>query len=209
MRTPRASEGFPGNGRVEEDWVPSDSGPGPYDLMTGAGVLGARAWFEQELHVLVGAWSTEVDDARLAVAFGRLAMHHAARAAALIARLPNLRELPAAALVAAGGPETRRLIRLLAGQPDGESAAGSDRTRVSAWLAVAGGLLDAYRDHLVRTSEVADAPLRRCLPVMIAGLEDDVAGLLGAGAVSAPGSSERDDDQVVRETVRDTVGFLE
>lgn len=207
MRAPIVDDGFPPCTVVSDDWTAVGDGVGPYDLMTGAGVLGARVWVEREMHRIVGSWvHTEVDPG-LAVAFDRVSMHHAERADVLFARLPQLRELPAATVVVPGGPATLNLLDALTGP---EKGTGSDsRSRVAAWRAVADGLLAAHRDHLRRTSAVSDGPLRRRLPLLVAGLEADVAELSGSAAGSGVDGPELVADPGVVELVQLTAGFLE
>lgn len=188
MRVPTAAAGYPANDLVHGDWPDGDpsTGAGPYDLMTGAGVLGARVWVERELHRIVGAWATSVDRPELAVAFDRVAVHHAERADVLFARLPELRELPSAPLVAPAGPGARRTIDALV-------LPGRDAERAERWIAVADRIAVGYSVDLERTSPLADVSWRRRIPLLIAGVHADIAdvveqvGVVGRAAGVDPG----------------------
>lgn len=204
MRVPSAAHGFPSSGVVDGEWLLTDRGTEPYDLMTGAGVLGARVWVEQEMHRIAGSWSTSAARPVLAVAFDRVAMHHAARAEVLFDRLPQLRELPSDSVVVPGGPATVGLIDAV----KGTVGDGTDDRRAAVWLAIADGLLVAYRDHLRRASVVADASLLRRLPSLIAGLELDVADLTAAVG-SVPDMAGPEAEPAISDLVDLTSGFME
>lgn len=168
---PVPEPGFPPSGIIATEW---DRDSGPYDLLTGAGVLGARVWLERRLHRVVGTWARDAAGSAEAVVFDEVAMHHAWRAEVLSDRLPNLRELPTGRLV---GPAPGDDISI-----DGLSGLTDDVLRAAAWTSLATALRDAHRDHLARTTDVADAPLRRWLPLVIGSLSADLdrVGRLGS-----------------------------
>ena len=156
MRAVEPLDEFPRARVVDGEWSDPDA---PLDLLSNAVLLGARTWTERELHRLVGAWARTSDD-RVAVLADRLAMGHARRADVLYARLPQLRELPADSLVAAPGERTARVVAHL-GQLD------DDHVRLAAWTEVSAALIGGYRAQLGRATPVADAPLLRCLPLLL------------------------------------------
>ncbi|UDY34413.1 hypothetical protein [Dermatobacter hominis] len=180
MEVPRAEPGYPGNGVVEADWDEA----GPLDLMSTAALLGARAWVERELHAVVGSWVGDAHLPAAVVAFDGLAMRHAWRSEVLLARLPQLRELPTDRVVVTPGPATTDLVAALRALTD-------DGARIGAWSAVGRALEDGYAAHLARTTPVADAPLQRWLPLLL----DSVRADLELASVRRP---EGSDDEVER-----------
>lgn len=163
MQVPTAEPGYPTNGVVEGDWADD----GPLDLMGTAALLGARAWLERELHEVVGAWVADAAHPAAVVAFDGIAMHHAWRSDVLVARLPQLRELPTDRVVVPPGPATAEVLAAL-------RDLGDDGARIGAWTLVGGALEAAYVDHLARTTPVADAPLQRWLPLLVDSLRTDL-----------------------------------
>jgi hypothetical protein len=160
---PTAEPGYPINGLVPGDW-PDD---GPLDLMRNAALVGARAWLERELHEVVGAWVADAAHPAAVVAFDGLAMHHAWRSDVLVARLPQLRELPTDRVVVPPGAASVEVLEAL-------RELGDDGARIGAWTVVGGALEAAYVDHLARTTPVADAPLQRWLPLLVDSLRADL-----------------------------------
>lgn len=140
---------------------------GPHDLMTTAALLGSGVWAERRLHAIVGGWAGETADPSLVVVLDRIAMRHAWRAEVLLARLPLLRELPVERVVV--GPGGRLGVEL-----DRLADRDGDAARVASWSSVTTTSVQLYRDHLGRTTEVSDAPLRRWLPLVIDSLEEDI-----------------------------------
>lgn len=171
MTVPRPSPGpgFPPNGLLPDEW----GGPSaPLDLFATAASVGARAWSERRLHALVGAWASDAVRPDAVTAFDRVAMRHGWRSEVLVARLPQLRELP-----------LERVVRYVDVHHDSSLEALAlvvgDRERSLAWTSVASSLLEAHRDHLRRCGVVSDAPLRRWLPLVVASLEEDLELLDG------------------------------
>jgi len=192
---PSPLDGFPRGGVVAEDW----SGVGaPLDLMSGAGVLGALAYVERELHAVVGGWALYADDSDT-VLFDVLAQHHSWRSERLVDRLPQLRELPASVVVVSPGPATDDLLTAL-GALDVQ---GADRHHVqlAAWTAVAAGLLDAHEALLLRCTPVADAPLLRWLPLLVDSVRSDQA------AATAAFSGTTADRSAIEDLVAGSVRF--
>jgi hypothetical protein len=190
VQIPHAEPGYPDHGVVDGEW---DADDGPLDLMSTAALVGARAWVERELHAVVGSWVTDADDPATVLAVDGIAMRHAWRSEVLVARLPQLRELPVDRVVVAPGPATVELLEALRGL-DG------DDVRLAAWLEIGRGLEDAYVAHLARTTPVADAPLRRWLPILVESLRAD----LDLAASRRTGAAGRDDRiaRLVRATHR-------
>jgi hypothetical protein len=161
---PTAEPGYPPNGVVDGDWDPDG---GPLDLMATAALLGARSWAERELHSVVGGWVADAEHPAAVVALDGIAMRHAWRSEVLLARLPQLRELPVDRVVTTPGPATDEVLAALRDLTD-------DATRVRAWASVGRSLEAAYASHLDRTGPVADAPLQRWFPLLLDSLRSDV-----------------------------------
>lgn len=164
---PMPEPGYPPCSPLAREW---EEPTAPLDLLTGAGRLGAWVWEERRLHRLAGSWAVGASASDAVTTFDRVAMRHAWRAEVLLARLPQLRELPVARLVVPGpdapGPRWEQSL-----------ATASDGRRRDAWASNARERIGGYRDHLARTSEVADAPLRRWLPLVIDSLVEDLAAV--------------------------------
>lgn len=156
---PEPGPGFPTASVLGDEW---DDPTGPYDLLLGAAVLGRRIDVERQLHVALGTWAARADVARTVTTFDRVAMRHAWRADVLTARLPRLRELP-----------VDRVLGQTPHEP-GHAEPTDDDARIDAWTGSALRLLDDHRDHLTRCTPVADAPLRRWLPLVISSLQEDL-----------------------------------
>lgn len=166
MRAVVPLDGFPRAGVVADDW--SDT-VGPRDLLSGARLLGARVWVERELHRVIGGWVRTAGDAT-AVFADRVAMGHGRRSEILFARLPQLRELPSDLLVVSPGQHTDAVIGCLEQLVD-------DHGRLAGWSVVADELVRVYESELRRCTPVADAPLLRCLPLLLDELSSDRAAV--------------------------------
>lgn len=166
---PDPGAGHPRSDVVAVEW---DDPTGPVDLFSAAATIGSWVWAERRLHELLGGWAADAAAPVVVTTFDRVAMRHAWRAEVLTDRLPQLRELPRERLVRRPGPEIGDGLLRLEGQGDVPG-------RLAGWTAVATTLVTQYRRHLGRATPVADAPLRRWLPLVLASLDED----LGAMAV--------------------------
>lgn len=176
MKRPEPVDGYPRSGVVDGEWSTAGAPP---DLLSGAALLGAHAHVEDQLHAIVGGWARDAGDAA-SVLFDAFAQHHAWRSEVLIARMPQLRELPTPTLVVAPGPLTVEVLTTL-----GDLTV--DDERLAGWVSVADGLVDSYEEHLSRCTAVADAPLLRWLPLLAESLRTDrrLASVDSSSAIDA------------------------
>ena len=168
---PAPGVGFPRSEVIAVEW---EDPAGPLDLFSTAAAIGSWVWVERRLHVLLGGWATRAGAPVFVTTFDRVAMRHAWRAEVLVDRLPVLRELPRERLVRRPGSDVD--VELVS-----QDARGDVRALVAGWTAVATRLLTRYGLHLERTTPVADAPLRRWLPMVITSLDEDVAAMAALG----------------------------
>lgn len=170
---------------MADEWSMTD---GPVPLVVGARLLGHLAWVEQRLHGVLGGWVGTTTEPDAAVLFDRHAQHHAWRSTVLVERLPQLRELPRADLVAAPGPGVLDLLAVLA------SLTTTEERLAGTYGVVVPDLLATYRGFVTRLTPVADAPLQRWLPL----LERDLATDAGAAAALRPGTTDDTSGAVAR-----------
>ncbi|MBS1836167.1 MAG: hypothetical protein JST64_00560 [Actinobacteria bacterium] len=167
---PSPESGYPPSSVLPGEW---DLDEAPYDLFTGAAVLGAHVWDERCLHRVVGSWAVEARVEDLVVVLDRIAMHHAWRAELLFERLPQLRELPVERIVTCTGDG-------IAADWQRSWGSATDDQRCDAWVVAAEQRVARYREHLARTTVVGDAPLRRSMPIVIDSLLEDLDALVAA-----------------------------
>lgn len=89
--------------------------PGAAPLAEVARTVGRIAWFDRRMFEVLSGWARWVDDPRLAVALADQARQRAWHADLWFARLPELRELDAAAQVAPAGAGVEAFCEALAG----------------------------------------------------------------------------------------------
>ncbi len=166
-----------------------DGGAGPggpaLSLHVQARLVGSYQWLERRLFEVLGSWvaSEPVPEAQLL--FDVYSQQHAWHAALFADRLPALDSVDADALVVPPSPEARRMLDVLAGAVPADAPSGDDGSPT-----VRGGTLDmpaggtlprlvgtgrvviprlvtGYALHLRRVSPVTDAPMTRCLRLVL------------------------------------------
>jgi len=138
-------------------------------LLAMATRVGALAWLERRLFEVLGARAVGRDDVEISLVLAEHARHHAWRAEQLFARLPELRELPAADHIRPASAELVALLDELAGET-------SDATFVSVtYQAVLPALVGHYEAMAADVSPVADRSLARTVRLALADLAHDCA----------------------------------
>ncbi len=160
------------------------SGGSTLSLEVQARLVGSYQWVERRLFEVLGSWvgSESVPEAQLL--FDIYSQQHAWHAELFADRLPALDTVDPSALVLPPSAEVDRMLGVLAGVvPAGEHGAGGSLIGTGAGNdAPAGGtlprlvgigrvvvarLVTGYTLHLRRVSAVADAPLARCLTLVL------------------------------------------
>jgi hypothetical protein len=160
------------------------SGGSTLSLEVQARLVGSYQWVERRLFEVLGSWvgSESVPEAQLL--FDIYSQQHAWHAELFADRLPALDSLDPGALVLPPSAEVDRMLGVLAGVvPAGEHGAGGSLLGTGTGCdAPAGGtlprlvgigrvvvarLVTGYTLHLRRVSPVADAPLARCLTLVL------------------------------------------
>ncbi len=166
-----------------------DGAPGPggraLSLEAAARLVGSYRWVERRLFEVLGSWvaSEPVPEAQLL--FDVYSQQHAWHAELFSDRLPALDSVDAESLVVAPSAEVDRMFAVLAGvvpDDDPDSSDADDTPRGGRLEVHAGGtlprlvgigrvvlarLVTGYALHLRRVSAVADAPVTRCLRLVL------------------------------------------
>jgi len=141
-----------------------------------ARVVGAYCWLERRLFDLVGSWvaSESVADAQLM--FDVYSQQHAWHGELFEERLPALDSVDRAALIMAPDAAVDRMLSSLAGGgPAGSDAAGHPPSPAGGTLlrlvglgrVVLPRLVAGYATGLRRVGAVSEAPVRRCLQLVL------------------------------------------
>lgn len=161
------------------------SGGSTLSLEVQARIVGSYQWMERRLFEVLGSWvgSESVPEAQLL--FDIYSQQHAWHAELFADRLPALDSVDPAALVLPPSAEVDRMFGVLAGVvPAGDhtaaggsligAGAGGDAPSggtlprlVGIGRVVLARLVTGYTLHLRRVSPVADAPLARCLALVL------------------------------------------
>jgi hypothetical protein len=171
-----------GGGAV--DGAPGPGGPA-LSLEAAARLVGSYQWVERRLFEVLGSWvaSEPVPEAQLL--FDVYSQQHAWHAELFADRLPALDSIDAESLVVAPSAEVDRMLAVLAGvvpDDDSDNSDADDTPRGGRLEVHAGGtlprlvgigrvvlarLVTGYALHLRRVSAVADAPVTRCLRLVL------------------------------------------
>jgi len=160
------------------------SGGSALSLHAQARLVGSYQWIERRLFEVLGSWVASEPVPEAQMLFDVFSQQHAWHAALFADRLPALDSVDAASLVSPPSTEVDRMLALLAGVvPDDASATdGSLMSRgggpdvpargtlprlVGIGRVVLARLVTGYTLHLRRTSPVADAPMTRCLRLVL------------------------------------------
>jgi hypothetical protein len=153
----------------------------PLDVQ--ARLVGSYAWVERRLFEILGSWvaSEPVPEAR--VLFDLYSQQHAWHAELFADRLPALDSVDPDALVLAPSAEVERMLAMVTGVASdtgpsvSESVTGPDEMDLSSGgtlprlvgvgRVVLVRLITGYTVHLRRIAPVADAPLVRCLRLVL------------------------------------------
>ncbi|HEY5025361.1 MAG TPA: hypothetical protein VII76_10330 [Acidimicrobiales bacterium] len=161
------------------------SGGSALSLHAQARLVGSYQWIERRLFEVLGSWvaSERVPEAQMV--FDVYSQQHAWHAELFAQRLPALDSVDPDALVQAPSAEVDRMLGVLAGVVPDEArsiADGSLMARGGGTAGPAGGtlprlvgigrvvlprLVTGYTLHLRRVSPVADAPMTRCLRLVL------------------------------------------
>jgi hypothetical protein len=153
-------------------------------LEVAARLVGSYQWVERRLFEVLGVWVTSEPVPEAQVLFDVYSQQHAWHAELFAERLPALDSVDPESLVLPPSDEVDRMLAVLAGVvPDGQDAAGTSAApRVGRLEVPAGGtlprlvgigrvvlarLVTGYTLHLRRVSPVVDAPLTRCLRLVL------------------------------------------
>jgi len=168
--------------------VPADTvGPGgsALPLAVQARIVGSYQWVERRLFELLGSWVASEPVAEAQVLFDVYSQQHAWHAELFADRLPALDSVDPATLVLPPSAEVDRMLSVLAGAVlDGgqsgnsgtllargtisEASSGGTLPRlVDVGRVVLARLVTGYALHLRHSSPVADAPMIRCLRLVL------------------------------------------
>ena len=157
-------------------------------LDTHARLVGAYQWIERRLFEAVGSWTLTEPVAEARIVFDLYSQQHAWHAELFAERLPALDQVDPDTLAVPPSVEVDRVMSALAGElpPPAEVDAEGDAAvfltpRPGAGLPAGGTLLRlvglgrvvlprlvaGYGLHLQRSAAVADAPVRRCLRLVL------------------------------------------
>ncbi|HVA03911.1 MAG TPA: hypothetical protein VMU64_09185 [Acidimicrobiales bacterium] len=170
-------------------------GGGPLDGVAASGatslsldalgrLVGSYQWVEHQLFEILGSWVASEPVPEAQMVFDVFSQQHAWHAELFADRLPALDFVDADALMVAPSPEVDRMLAVMAGaDPDGDrDADGSAVSRggtldipargtlprlVGIGRVVLARLVTGYTLHLRRVSPVADAPMTRCLRLVL------------------------------------------
>ena len=160
------------------------SGAAALPLDAHARLVGSYQWVERRLFEILGSWVASEPVPEAQMMFDVFSQQHAWHAELFADRLPALDSVDSDALMVAPSPEVDRMLAVLAGAvPDGDrDADGSLLSRggtldipargtlprlVGIGRVVLARLVTGYTLHLRRVSPVADAPMTRCLGLVL------------------------------------------
>jgi hypothetical protein len=149
-----------------------------------ARLVGSYQWVERRLFEVLGVWVVSEPVPEAQVLFDVYSQQHAWHAELFADRLPALDSVDAESLVLPPSAEVDRMLGVLAGvvpehrdSADTEAASGTGRLEVPAGgtlprlvgigRVVLARLVTGYTLHLRRVSPVVDAPLARCLRLVL------------------------------------------
>jgi hypothetical protein len=161
------------------------SGRPALSLHVQARLVGSYQWVERRLFEVLGSWvaSEPVPEAQLL--FDVYSQQHAWHAALFADRLPALDSADPDTLVMPPSPEVERMLSVLAGAVPADTPSGVDGSvmarggtldmpaggtlprLVGTGRVVMARLVTGYALHLRRVSAVADAPMIRCLRLVL------------------------------------------
>ena len=166
-----------------------DGGPGPggpaLSLEAAARLVGSYQWVERRLFEVLGSWVASEPVPEAQVLFDVYSQQHAWHAELFADRLPALDSVDPVSLVLPPSVEVDRMLAVLAGvvpddDPDSSDASGVPRggrlevhpggtlpRLVGIGRVVLARLVTGYSLHLRRVSPVADAPITRCLRLVL------------------------------------------
>ena len=147
--------------------VPAPSPPGVETLEESARHIGHHAWIEQRLFEILGAWVTAVPELEAKAVLATQSYHHAWHAELWHGLLPSVPHIHTPDLVTPADATTAERIGSLA------AAKGTVEKLAGLYEVVLPALVDAYTEHLERTTPVADGPTIRALRLVLADEEAD------------------------------------
>ncbi len=170
-----------GGGTLDGVAVP---GAAALSLLAQARIAGSYQWIERRLFEVLGSWVASEPVPEAQMLFDTYSQQHAWHAALFADRLPALDSVDPATLVVPPSPEVDRMVALLAGAVPDEARALSDGNLMRAGgpdvpargtlprlvgigRVVLARLVTGYTLHLRRVSPVADAPMIRCLRLVL------------------------------------------
>lgn len=175
------------------DPTPAGARPAWRGLLDGAARLGGYSWLETRLFQITGAWSTEESDPAVKLLLDAHSHQHAWHAEVWFARLPELREVDAPALVTAPRAEVAEVLDDLA------VTGGTVERLTGLYRVVVPHLLASYRADLRSWNTLGDPSTRRWLGIV----GDDLATSRQEGEQVLLGRLRRGEDvDVAAETQR-------
>jgi hypothetical protein len=167
------------------DGAAGPSRPALLSLEATARLVGSHQWVERRLFEVLGSWVASEPVPEAQVLFDVYSQQHAWHAELFADRLPALDSVDPESLVLPPSAEVDRMLAVLAGvvpddDPDSSDASGVPRggrlevpaggtlpRLVGIGRVVLARLVTGYALHLRRVSSVADAPLTRCLRLVL------------------------------------------
>jgi hypothetical protein len=160
------------------------SGAAALSLDAHARLVGSYQWVERRLFEILGSWVESEPVPEAQVLFDVFSQQHAWHAELFADRLPVLGSVDSDALMVAPSAEVERMLGVLVGAvPDGDRhtdgsllsrrgnldvpAGGTLPRLVGIGRVVLARLVTGYTLHLRRVSPVADAPITRCLRLVL------------------------------------------
>ena len=147
--------------------VPAPSPRGAETLEESARRIGQHAWIEQRLFEILGAWVTAVPELEAKAVLATQSYHHAWHAELWHGLLPSVPHIHAPDLVTPADATIAEQIDSLA------AATGTVEKLAGLYEVVLPALIDAYTEHLERTTPVTDGPSIRALRLVLADEEAD------------------------------------
>jgi hypothetical protein len=148
---------------------PAQAGGGALPLDAQSRILGSYQWLENRLFQVLGGWVATEPIAEAQVLFDVQSRNHAWHADLWAERLPVVDDVDVRTLTLPPSAEVDRLIIMLAGGVPGAAAVtgGTLLRLVGMARVILPRLIAGYGLHLQRCAPVADAPVVRCLRLVL------------------------------------------
>ncbi len=172
-------------------------------LLETARLIGHHLWVERAVFEWLGRWSQIEADPEVTTFLGEMSARHGWHAELLFARLPELREVEAEALVVPGSEASTKVLQAVCVEPDPallvEALVGYQRVLLPV-------MLGSYRQLVQRANPAADAALVRWLGFVVG---DDVDEWLRGDALVRSLLTDADDVRRAAERQRELESLLQ